>query len=158
MTATLSRTGLAAWRSFLEAHAAVTSVLERELVAQRELPLAWYDVLVQLSEAPNGRLRMQDLAAKVLLSKSGLTRLCDRMEAAGLRAVRARAGRPWRRGTQSPRRIRARVTSAAGAGIHTPAFASTTTDTPRAGTRPSRFWYECGRLPGKASTSPASSA
>jgi DNA-binding MarR family transcriptional regulator len=74
---------LAAWRAFLEAHAAVTAVLEREL-QERDLSLAWYDVLLQLSEAPGGRLRMGDLARSVLLSKSGLTRLCDRMESAGL--------------------------------------------------------------------------
>lgn len=79
-----TKSGLAAWRAFLEAHAAVTRVLEAELVAERELPLAWYDVLVQLSEASGGRLRMQELARRVLLSKSGLTRLCDRMEEAGL--------------------------------------------------------------------------
>src|SRR5437762_9733879 len=75
---------LAAWRAFLAAHARVTSVLEHELVAERGLPLAWYDVLVQLSEAPGGRLRMTDLAAAVLLSKSGLTRLVDRMAEARL--------------------------------------------------------------------------
>ena len=74
---------LRAWRTFLEAHAAVVGVLERELEEARGLPLAWYDVLVHLSEAPDGRLRMQQLAARVLLSKSGLTRLCDRMEEEG---------------------------------------------------------------------------
>jgi DNA-binding MarR family transcriptional regulator len=47
------------------------------------LPLTWYDVLVQLSEADDHRLRMQELAGKVLLSKSGLTRLIDRMEREG---------------------------------------------------------------------------
>ena len=77
------RTGLQAWRSFLEAHAAVTRCLEEELQSEQGLPLAWYDVLVQLSEAPRSRLRMQELARRVLLSKSGLTRLCDRMEQAG---------------------------------------------------------------------------
>jgi DNA-binding MarR family transcriptional regulator len=75
---------MGAWRAFLAAHARVTAALERELVAERGLPLAWYDVLVQLSEAPVGRLRMTDLAAAVLLSKSGLTRLVDRMAEAGL--------------------------------------------------------------------------
>ncbi len=73
---------MAAWRAFLEAHAALSRVLEDELQAAHELPLAWYDVLVQLSEAPGGSLRMQQLADSVLLSKSGLTRLFDRMEAA----------------------------------------------------------------------------
>lgn len=75
---------LAAWRSFLETHARVTSVLQEELEAERDLPLTWYDVLVQLEEAQDRRLRMTDLAAAVLLSKSGLTRLIDRMCTAGL--------------------------------------------------------------------------
>lgn len=75
---------LAAWRMLLEAHATLTEVLEAELLADSQLPLAWYDVLVQLSEAEDDRLRMQDLARSVLLSKSGLTRLVDRMEQAGL--------------------------------------------------------------------------
>jgi DNA-binding MarR family transcriptional regulator len=75
---------LAAWRSLLEAHAALTELLERELVAERGLPLSRYEVLLRLVEAPGGRLRMQELASSVLLSKSGLSRLVDRMEAAGL--------------------------------------------------------------------------
>jgi DNA-binding MarR family transcriptional regulator len=75
---------MAAWRAFLAAHARLTAVLERELEDECGLPLAWYDVLVQLSEAPNDCLRMTDLAAAVLLSKSGLTRLVDRMAAAAL--------------------------------------------------------------------------
>ena len=73
-----------AWRSFLEAHARVTELLEAELQAEKALSLAWYDVLVQLEEADGHRLRMTELARKVLLSKSGLTRLVDRMCAVGL--------------------------------------------------------------------------
>ena len=75
---------LAAWRLLLEAHAQVTELLERELVAERGLPLNRYDVLLNLAEAPGGRLRMQELSASVLLSKSGLSRLVDRMVEAGL--------------------------------------------------------------------------
>jgi DNA-binding MarR family transcriptional regulator len=75
---------LAAWRRLLEAHATVTELLERELVAERSLPLNRYDVLLNLAEAPGGRLRMQELSASVLLSKSGLSRLVDRMVEAGL--------------------------------------------------------------------------
>lgn len=75
---------LAAWRAFLEAHARVTEVLGRELREREDLPLAWYDVLVQLSEAEGHQRRMQELADAVLLSKSGLTRLVDRLEKAGL--------------------------------------------------------------------------
>jgi DNA-binding MarR family transcriptional regulator len=75
---------LAAWRSLLEAHAAVVELLARELEAERGLPLGWYDVLLTLDQAREHRLRMQELAQSVLLSKSGLTRLIDRMEANGL--------------------------------------------------------------------------
>lgn len=68
-----------AWRLFLTAHARITEQLESELADAGEIPLTWYDVLVQLTEA-GGRLRMQELAHAVLLSKSGLTRLVERME------------------------------------------------------------------------------
>jgi DNA-binding MarR family transcriptional regulator len=75
---------LAVWEQFLRAHAVVTRALEAELVDAQALPLAWYDVLVGLNRAPNGRLRMQELAARVMFSRSGLTRLVDRMVDAGL--------------------------------------------------------------------------
>ena len=58
--------------------------LERDLLAEAELPLGWYDVLLQLAEAPERRLRMAELADRVLLSRSGLTRLVDRLAAEGL--------------------------------------------------------------------------
>jgi DNA-binding MarR family transcriptional regulator len=73
---------LAVWRSFLIAHAEITRQLEQELIAEREMPLGWYDVLVQLQEA-GGYLRMQELASSLLVHKSSLTRLVDRMEEAG---------------------------------------------------------------------------
>jgi DNA-binding MarR family transcriptional regulator len=75
---------LAVWRSFLRAHAQVVRTLETELGEAREIPLATYDVLVQLTEAPGHRLRMTELADRVLLSRSGLTRLIDRLERDGL--------------------------------------------------------------------------
>lgn len=77
------------WRSFLRAHAHITRVLETELLAAQRLSLASYDVLVQLSEAPGRRLRMTELADAVLLSRSGVTRLVDRLERGGL-VARAR--------------------------------------------------------------------
>jgi DNA-binding MarR family transcriptional regulator len=80
----LSDHELAVWRTFLRVHASVTRRLERDLLAERDLPLASYDVLVQLIEAPDGRLRMTDLADRVLLSRSGLTRLVDRLASDGL--------------------------------------------------------------------------
>jgi len=75
---------LAVWRTFLRAHAEVSRRLEAELVAEHDLPLAWYDVLLQLAEAVDRRLRMTELADRVLLSRSGLTRLVDRLEREGL--------------------------------------------------------------------------
>ena len=70
------------WRSFLRAHTNVLGTLEREL-DEAGLPLAWYDVLLQLVEAPGHRLRMAELADLVLLSRSGLTRLVDRLQDRG---------------------------------------------------------------------------
>jgi len=75
---------LTAWRAFLRAHATITRTLESELVVEQDLSLAAYDVLVQLAEAPDRRLRMTELADAVLLSRSGVTRLVDRMERSGL--------------------------------------------------------------------------
>lgn len=74
---------LDAWKAFLRVHACVTGILAQELERDQQLPLTWYDVLVQLN-AHGGRLRMHDLARAVLLSRAGLTRLVDRMAAAGL--------------------------------------------------------------------------
>ena len=68
----------------MEAHAAVTDLLERELEQERGLPLSKFEVLLKLAEAPGGRMRMLELAQSVLLSKSGLSRLVDRMEEAEL--------------------------------------------------------------------------
>ena len=76
----LTRDELVIWRNFLRVNANITRRLEADLVAEHALPLASYDVLVQLVEAPGHRLRMTELADQVLLSRSGLTRLVDRME------------------------------------------------------------------------------
>jgi DNA-binding MarR family transcriptional regulator len=70
---------MAVWRTFLRAHASLTRRLEQDLLAEHDLPLASYDVLVQLAEAPQRRMRMTELADRVLLSRSGLTRLVDRL-------------------------------------------------------------------------------
>jgi DNA-binding MarR family transcriptional regulator len=80
----LSERELGAWRSFLRAHAQITRKLEADLVAEHDLPLPSYDVLLQLAETPGRRLRMTELADRVLLSRSGLTRLVDRLEREGL--------------------------------------------------------------------------
>ena len=80
----LTRDELAAWRGLLRVHAALTKALDAELMREHELPLSSYEVLLFLAEAPEGRLRMSELADGVLLSRSGLTRLVDRMERDGL--------------------------------------------------------------------------
>jgi DNA-binding MarR family transcriptional regulator len=72
------------WQSLVQAHAAIMGRLEQEMEAELGLPLRWYEVLLHLSRSPGGRLRMQDLACVVLQSKSGLSRLVDRMHSAGL--------------------------------------------------------------------------
>src|SRR5438876_5389866 len=59
---------LAAWRAFLNAHAAVIDIIERELIEAGYLPLSEYDVLLALLEAPDHRLRMHELAREVVLS------------------------------------------------------------------------------------------
>ncbi|MGH2716802.1 MAG: MarR family winged helix-turn-helix transcriptional regulator [Thermoleophilaceae bacterium] len=80
----LSREELAAWRGLLRVHAGMTKALDAELMREHRLPLSSYEVLLFLADAPDGRLRMSELADGVLLSRSGLTRLVDRMERDGL--------------------------------------------------------------------------
>jgi DNA-binding MarR family transcriptional regulator len=80
----LSREELGAWRGMLRVHAGLTKALDAELVREHGLPLSSYEVLLFLADAPDGRLRMSELADGVLLSRSGLTRLVDRMEREGL--------------------------------------------------------------------------
>lgn len=88
---------LATWATFLHAHARVTRALERELQTDAGMALADYDVLVQLAMTDAGRLRMSELADRLLLSRSGVTRLVDRLEKAGL--VRRHACESDRRGS-----------------------------------------------------------
>ena len=83
MSETLSAEGLRAWRGLLTAHSRATAAIERDLEAAGVLPLGWYDVLLALLEAPGQSLRMHELAESVVLSRSGLTRLVDRLDKAG---------------------------------------------------------------------------
>ena len=77
-------THLQMWRSFLLTHSTVVKYLERRMEQQHGLALSWWDVLLQLADGPDGRLRMGELAESVLLTRSGITRLVDRMIVAGL--------------------------------------------------------------------------
>jgi DNA-binding MarR family transcriptional regulator len=74
---------LAAWRGFLRTHGELLRALDAELESAQGLSLTTYDVLVSLYHAPGRRLRMAELADRVLLSRSGMTRLVDRLERAG---------------------------------------------------------------------------
>src|SRR5260370_40425809 len=75
---------LAAWRNLLASDAACVGRRGEELQEEKGLPLPWYEVLLFLAQAPDGRLRMGELAGSLLLPPSGVTRLVDRMEADGL--------------------------------------------------------------------------
>lgn len=75
---------LETWQTFLQAHATVVRRLEAELEADGQVSLADLDVLIQLANAQGNRLRMSELADTVLLSRSGMTRRIDRLEASGL--------------------------------------------------------------------------
>lgn len=87
---------LRAWRNSLTAFSKVIAQLERELRAEGDLALDWYEVLLLLRESKDG-LRMHELADAQLLSRSAATRLVDRMVAAGL--VQRRTAEQDRRGT-----------------------------------------------------------
>ena len=80
----LSSTELGAWRGLLRVHAALVKQLDAELSAAHQLPLSSYEVLLTLESAPAHKLRMAELADSVLLSRSGMTRLVDRLEKDGL--------------------------------------------------------------------------
>jgi DNA-binding MarR family transcriptional regulator len=84
LTSALDPAELRAWRAFLTRHALLARRLEADLMATSGLPLAEYDVLVQLALADGRRLRMNELADRVLLSRAGITRLVDRLTVDGL--------------------------------------------------------------------------
>jgi len=75
---------LRAWRGMLRAHALLTKALDHQLEAEHGIPLSSYEVLMYLQDAPGHKMRMSELASSVILSRSGLTRLVDRLEREGL--------------------------------------------------------------------------
>jgi DNA-binding MarR family transcriptional regulator len=79
----LTETEMRAWQALLHSYHQVIRKLDRELRQEHDLPLAAYDVLLRLARAPGTALRMSDLAERVLLSPSGLTRLVDRLVSKG---------------------------------------------------------------------------
>ncbi len=96
-----------AWYATVRAHSALTELMEKRLESAVGMPLAWYDVLVNLYLAPGHARRMSELADTVVLSRSWLTRRVDQLEKAGLvercsadgdgRGVRARLTREGKR-------------------------------------------------------------
>lgn len=74
---------LRAWRGMLQVHAAVTHELDAQLHREHGLSLSAYEVLMFLADVDGRRLRMAEIADRVLLSRSGLTRLVDRLVTLG---------------------------------------------------------------------------
>jgi DNA-binding MarR family transcriptional regulator len=70
---------LAAWRGMLEVHARVTAALDAQMQAEHGMSVSAYEVLMFLADAPEHRLRMAEIAERVLLTRSGCTRLVDRL-------------------------------------------------------------------------------
>lgn len=81
--ASLEETENRAWRAFLLAHTKVIPILDAELAREMGLNLSQYEVLLWLHDAPDHSLRMSELAAKVVLSPSGITRAVDQLERRG---------------------------------------------------------------------------
>jgi DNA-binding MarR family transcriptional regulator len=75
---------VAAWRSLLVAHSRLVPAIEADLRAAGQVPLSWYDVLLELNVAPGRRLRMSELGARAVLSRTRVSRVVDELAAAGL--------------------------------------------------------------------------
>jgi len=73
-----------AWGALTRTHAAITGRLQEALTSAEFPPLPWYEVLATLSEAPDERLKMGDLAEALVITRGGLTKLVDRLIKAGL--------------------------------------------------------------------------
>jgi DNA-binding MarR family transcriptional regulator len=80
----VSEAELRAWRYFIKSYAYLMDTIERELSAEDKVPLSTYDVLIALFEAPEHKLRLGELTQKLVITKSGVTRLLDRLEREGL--------------------------------------------------------------------------
>lgn len=75
---------LRAWRAFLLAYNATLRAIEADVQETGRVPLTWYDVLLELNAAPDRRLRMQEVAERVVLSRTRVSRLVDDLVDAGL--------------------------------------------------------------------------
>lgn len=84
MTRPVAPAPLAVWRALLTVHANLTQEIDGRLRRAGAIPLRWYDALLCLYEAPDRRLRLGDMAEAALLSRSGLSRLVQRLDEEGL--------------------------------------------------------------------------
>ena len=84
MRTTVSKTKVHAWARLVRASQAAMARIEADLKAAELPPLDWYDALLELERAPNGRLRPSEIAERMLLARYNITRLVDRLEAKGL--------------------------------------------------------------------------
>ena len=75
---------VAAWRGLLVAHSRLVPAVEANLRAAGQVPLSWYDVLLELNAAPDRRLRMSELGQRAVLSRTRVSRVVDELAAAGL--------------------------------------------------------------------------
>jgi DNA-binding MarR family transcriptional regulator len=75
---------VAAWRSLLVAHSRLVPAVEADLRAAGQVPLSWYDVLLELNASPDRRLRMSELGQRAVLSRTRVSRIVDELAAAGL--------------------------------------------------------------------------
>jgi DNA-binding MarR family transcriptional regulator len=75
---------VSAWRALLTAQAGALRAIEEELARAGTIPLAWYDVLLELNAAPGRRLRMSGLADRVVLSRTRVSRVVDELVKEGL--------------------------------------------------------------------------
>jgi DNA-binding MarR family transcriptional regulator len=75
---------VAAWRGLLVAHSRLVPAIEADLRTAGQVPLFWYDVLLELNAAPGRRLRMSELGERAVLSRTRVSRVVDELAAAGL--------------------------------------------------------------------------
>jgi len=75
---------VAAWRGLLVAHSRLVPAVDADLRAAGQIPLSWYDVILELNAAPDRRLRMSELGQRAVLSRTRVSRVVDELAAAGL--------------------------------------------------------------------------
>jgi DNA-binding MarR family transcriptional regulator len=73
-----------AWRGLLVAHSRLVPAVEADLRSAGQIPLSWYDVILELDAAPDRRLRMSELGQRAVLSRTRVSRVVDELAAAGL--------------------------------------------------------------------------